>query len=233
MTDVQNLVRFFLNGFSPVEMSDTDTEISPEQAASGRFLLADGSWQAQFHRNIDDSWTCAYGDSGGWQGNVRIVELSPGTYVTFGHDWEQCFGVYDLPEGEMFAEHNKVLQIVWRADTAVEGSWTGSTPVDLGDWDGEYEEDTETPEGLAAWRKYVDLSTHEAALPVQDTVPVDILTAGQFDGAKCEYSTGITVHTIQKFVAWSEDARDLQVCTRPECIEKLCAEADKNRSANL
>lgn len=235
---IAKAVEFFLNGFSQLGMPEKDMEISMEQDEIGTFDLGNGSWEADFRKDGDDL-LARYSDSGGDQGWVRISQVQDG-YQVLHSDWERCFGNY--AEADEHRSGNQVLRTCWSQTNGIWQCWTSQV---LG-WDGELEEGepadydrvVRPPHVLdrrAAYTAHMNATEGPAnPLPVQqDTVPVHILTAADFDGKACEYSTGITVHTIQKFVAWSEDAMDLQVCTRPECIEKLCVEADKNRIQNL
>jgi hypothetical protein len=185
------------------------------------WTIADGSWQADFRKDGADLLAC-YGDSGGSQGWVRISDDGFGFQVLHA-DWERCLGDYS---GEGVDRYGvQVLRSLWNE---IDGEWSCWAIQRLG-WEGDPEEGTPTDADRIVRPPHV----LDAVTPVQDTVPVHLLTSGQFAGKACEYSTPDNDHDIEKFVAWSEDATDLQVCTRPECIEKLCVEADKNRAANL
>ncbi len=242
--DYKRAIRFFMNGFSALQMVAEELDPLLPAEYGDTFEISAGSWVAEFRKDGDDL-LANYSDSGGNQGWVRISDDGFGFQVTHS-DWERCYGDYTDEDPEF---GQAVLRTLWNE---VDGEW-GCWAVQRLGWDdeetGDFErivrppyvldqeaaytahmEATEGPDspGSAEWR-----AANPLPASPQDTVPVHILTAGQFDGKKCEYSTGITVHTIQKFVAWSPDATDLQVCTRPDCIEKLCVEADKNRADNL
>lgn len=138
MTNVQNLVRFFLNGFSQLDLSETEIAAAMPETLDAllepEFEVADGSWVATFKQHPQGGYLCSYGDSGGNQGETWVREGQHGAYITIGLDWERCFGTYGPND-----QGEQILQILWEQDSI--GNWEGGQPHSYGAYDVYADED--------------------------------------------------------------------------------------------